>query len=168
MLISIRFVAAGDDFLRSRAAGINNGGIGNPSAGARPPPALHLLSRRHCTAQKLGYTPIAMIDIIKKTLLAGVGAAMITKDKVESALGDFVKQGKVTSAEARAMAEKIAEDGRREFENLSHELSEKFASIVPQTQQRLDALEARVAALERAAAAAASEAADKLEPAPGE
>ena len=93
---------------------------------------------------------------------------MITKDKVESALGDFVKQGKVTSAEARAMAEKIAEDGRREFENLSHELSEKFASIVPQTQQRLDALEARVAALERAAAAAASEAADKLEPAPGE
>jgi polyhydroxyalkanoate synthesis regulator phasin len=168
MLISIRFVAAGDDFLRSRAAGINNGGIGNPSAGARPPPALHLLSRRHCTAQKLGYTPIAMIDIIKKTLLAGVGAAVITKDKVESALGDFVKQGKVTSAEARAMAEKIAEDGRREFENLSHELSEKFASIVPQTQQRLDALEARVAALERAAAAAASEAADKLEPAPGE
>ncbi len=168
MLISIRFVAAGDDFLRSRADGINNGGIGNPSAGARPPPALHLLSRRHCTAQKLGYTPIAMIDIIKKTLLAGVGAAVITKDKVESALGDFVKQGKVTSAEARAMAEKIAEDGRREFENLSHELSEKFASIVPQTQQRLDALEARVAALERAAAAAASEAADKLEPAPGE
>ena len=168
MLISIRFVAAGDDFLRSRADGINNGGIGNPSAGARPPPAIHLLSRRHCTAQKLGYTPIAMIDIIKKTLLAGVGAAVITKDKVESALGDFVKQGKVTSAEARAMAEKIAEDGRREFENLSHELSEKFASIVPQTQQRLDALEARVAALERAAAAAASEAADKLEPAPGE
>ena len=168
MLISIRFVAAGDDFLRSRADGINNGGIGNPSAGARPPPAIHLLSRRHCTAQKLGYTPIAMIDIIKKTLLAGIGAAVITKDKVESALGDFVKQGKVTSAEARAMAEKIAEDGRREFENLSHELSEKFASIVPQTQQRLDALEARVAALERAAAAAASEAADKLEPAPGE
>ena len=54
MLISIRFVAAGDDFLRSRADGINNGGIGNPSAGARPPPAIHLLSRRHCTAQKLG------------------------------------------------------------------------------------------------------------------
>lgn len=111
-----------------------------------------------------------MIDVIKKTLLAGVGAAVITKDKVEAALGDFVKQGKVTSAEARVMAEKIAEDGRREFENLSHELSEKlrdkFAGIDSEAKQRLNALEARVAALERAAATAASEAADKVEPVP--
>jgi polyhydroxyalkanoate synthesis regulator phasin len=109
-----------------------------------------------------------MIDIIKKTLLAGVGAAVITKDKVEAALDDFVKQGKVSSAEARAMAEKIAEDGRREFESLSQKLSEKlhdqFAGIDHQAKQRLDALEARVATLERAAAAAASEAADKIEP----
>jgi polyhydroxyalkanoate synthesis regulator phasin len=111
-----------------------------------------------------------MIDIIKKTLLAGVGAAVITKDKVESALGDFVKQGKVTSAEARVMAEKIAEDGRRELEKLSQELSDKlrdkFAGIDHQAKQRLDALEARVAALELAASAAASEAADKVEPVP--
>lgn len=109
-----------------------------------------------------------MIDIIKKTLLAGVGAAVITKEKVESALSEFVKQGKVSSAEARAMAEKIAADGRREFEALSQELSEKIRDRVTGTdhkaQDRLDALEARVAALERAAAAAATEAADKIEP----
>jgi polyhydroxyalkanoate synthesis regulator phasin len=113
-----------------------------------------------------------MIDVIKKTLLAGVGAAVITKDKIESALGDFVRQGKVSSAEARAMAEKIAEDGRREFETLSHELGEKlrdsFAGIDHRAQQRLDALEARVAALERAAAAAPGAAADKIEPAAGD
>jgi polyhydroxyalkanoate synthesis regulator phasin len=113
-----------------------------------------------------------MIDIIKKTLLAGVGAAVTTKDKVEAALGDLVKQGKVSSAEARAMAEKIAEDGKREFEVLSQELSEKLrdklAGIDPQAKQRLDALEARVAALEQAAAAAASQAADKIEPTPAD
>lgn len=111
-----------------------------------------------------------MIDTIKKTLLAGVGAAVITKDKVEAALGDFVKQGKVSTAEARAMAEKIADDGRREFESVSHDLAAKlrdtFAGIDQRAQQRLDALEARVAALERAAASAASEADDKLEPPP--
>ncbi len=99
-----------------------------------------------------------MIDAIKKTLLAGVGAAVITKEKVESALGDFVQQGKVTAAEARVMADKIAEDGKREFETLSHELNEKFrerfASDAAQTKARLDALEARLAALERAAAPA--------------
>jgi polyhydroxyalkanoate synthesis regulator phasin len=96
-----------------------------------------------------------MIDTIKKTLLAGVGAAVITKDKVESALGEFVQQGKVSSAEARQMAEEIAEQGRKEFETLSHELNEKlrekFSSSDRRTQERIDALEARVAALERGA-----------------
>lgn len=96
-----------------------------------------------------------MIDSIKKTLLAGVGAAVITKDKVEAALGEFVRQGKVTSAEARHMAEQITEQGRREFETLSHELNEKlrekFSGGERRTQERIDALEARVAALERGA-----------------
>lgn len=93
-----------------------------------------------------------MMDIIKKTLLAGVGAAVITKEKAESALGEFVQQGKVSATEARQMAEKIAEQGRREFENMSQELNdklrEKFAGVDQQTQERIAALEARVAALE--------------------
>ena len=98
-----------------------------------------------------------MIETIKKTLLAGVGAAVITREKVESALSEFVQQGKVSSAEARRMAEQIAAQGRQEFETLSHELNErlreKFAGSERQTKARLDALEARVAALERLAPA---------------
>src|SRR5476651_684163 len=93
-----------------------------------------------------------MIDTIKKTLLAGVGAAVITKDRAEAALADFVKQGKVTSAEARAMAEKIAADGKKEFEMLSDELGGKIKEVVAgfshTTHERLNALEARVKALE--------------------
>ena len=100
-----------------------------------------------------------MIDTIKKTLLAGVGAAVITKDKVEAALGDYVKQGKVSAAEARQMAEKIAEQGRQEFDALSHDLNEKLrdkiAGFDRKTQDRIAALEARVAALEAAAVAKA-------------
>jgi polyhydroxyalkanoate synthesis regulator phasin len=97
---------------------------------------------------------IAMIDVIKKTLLAGVGAAVITKEKVESALGEFVQQGKVSSAEARQMAEKIAADGRREFETMSQQLNDvlrdKFTGAERRMQERIVALEARVAALEAA------------------
>ena len=99
-----------------------------------------------------------MIDIIKKTLLAGVGAAIVTKEKVEAALDEFVKQGKVSSAEARAMADKIAADGRREFETLSGELNDKLRDFLSRRdhtiQDRLAALETRVAALEHSAAAA--------------
>lgn len=100
-----------------------------------------------------------MMDVIKKTLLAGVGAAVITKEKVESALGEFVAQGKVSSAEARQMADKIAEQGRREFETMSHELNEKLRDLMgadrKRTQERIEALEARVAALELAGSGAA-------------
>ncbi len=96
-----------------------------------------------------------MIDAIKKTLLAGVGAAVITKEKVEAALDDFVKQGKVSSTEARAMADKIAAVGRREFESLSRELNDRFREAFAGTekryQDRLTALEERVAALEEKA-----------------
>lgn len=93
-----------------------------------------------------------MIDVIKKTLLAGVGAAVITKEKVEGALGDFVKQGKVTADEARAMAQKIADQGKKEFEDASENLGSKIKELLrrtdEQTQARLAALEARVTDLE--------------------
>ena len=96
---------------------------------------------------------VAMMDVIKKTLLAGVGAAVITKEKVEAALDEFVKQGKVSSTEARAMADKIASEGRREFETLSKQLNDLFregmAREDKKAQDRLTALEARVAALEQ-------------------
>lgn len=96
-----------------------------------------------------------MIDLIKKTLLAGVGAAVITKDRVEAALGEFVDQGKVSAREAREMADKISEQGRREFESISHELSDKvrdrFTSADRKTNNRIDALEARIAVLEQRA-----------------
>lgn len=96
-----------------------------------------------------------MINTIKKTVLAGVGAAVLSKEKVEAALGDFVQQGKVSSTEARQMAEKIAEQGRAEFETLRQEWDARFREIFSgvdrRAQERIDALEARIATLERAA-----------------
>ncbi len=93
-----------------------------------------------------------MIDVIKKTLLAGVGAAVITKEKAEDALDDFVRQGKLTSSDARIMAEKIADQGRREFDELTQTLGAKLKSILDRneadTAARLAALENRVLVLE--------------------
>jgi len=102
------------------------------------------------------YVLITMIDTIKKTLLAGLGAAVVTKEKVEASLAELVKQGKVSTDEAREMADKIVAQGRKEYETLSHDLDqairERFAGIDRRAQERIDALEARVAALEQAAA----------------
>jgi len=93
-----------------------------------------------------------MIDLIKKSLLAGVGAAVITKEKVEQAFDDFVREGKVSAADARIMAEKIAEQGRREFDEVSAKLGSKLRDVVAaaegSTQERIAALEERVRVLE--------------------
>lgn len=98
-----------------------------------------------------------MIDLIKKTLLAGVGATIITKEKVETALQDYIRQGKVSANDARIMAEKIAEQGRKEFENMSGELAAKFQELAEKAdlshKGRIDALEARIKKLEKAMAA---------------
>lgn len=102
------------------------------------------------------YIPGTMIDTLKKTLLAGVGAAVITKDKVEAALEDFVAKGKVSAADARKMAEKIAREGREEFDQVSDQLGTKIKDVLARmdskTQERLAALEARVEVLEKKAA----------------
>jgi polyhydroxyalkanoate synthesis regulator phasin len=100
-----------------------------------------------------------MIDTIKKTILAGVGAAVVTKDKVQAGLEDFVRQGKVSAADARAMAEKIAKESRREFEDASEKLGDKVRDLLAFSDSkllsRIAALEARVEALESKPAKAA-------------
>jgi polyhydroxyalkanoate synthesis regulator phasin len=87
-----------------------------------------------------------MIDLIKKTLLAGVGAAVVTKEKVEETLNDYVRQGKVKADDARIIADKIAEQGRKEFEDVSRTLAAKLADVVSKGGENSDA---RVAALEQ-------------------
>jgi len=93
-----------------------------------------------------------MIDLIKKSLLAGAGAAAVTKEKVEQALDEFVRQGKVTAADAKVMADKIADQGRREFDEVCATVSAKVREFTARddekTQARLAALEQRVRALE--------------------
>jgi len=93
-----------------------------------------------------------MIDTFKKTLLAGLGAAVITKEKVQGSLEDYVKRGRLSAAEAREMAEKVAEEGRREFDKASAALGGKardlLASLDSKCIERIENLEARVSALE--------------------
>jgi polyhydroxyalkanoate synthesis regulator phasin len=93
-----------------------------------------------------------MIDTIKKTILAGVGAAVVTKDKIQAGLDDFVRQGKITAEDARTMAERIAKDGRREFEDASAKIGDRVRELLAHADgkylTRIEALEARVDALE--------------------
>jgi polyhydroxyalkanoate synthesis regulator phasin len=99
-----------------------------------------------------------MIEAIKKTLLAGLGAAVITKEKAEAALNDLVKQGKISTADARIMAEKIAEQGRREFDEMSNKMNDRIREMLHSTDRkyeaRINGLEDRIRQLEERLASA--------------
>ena len=58
-----------------------------------------------------------MFDLIKKTFLAGVGATVVTKERVESSLKDLVERGKLSAEDANKVATQIVDDGKREFED---------------------------------------------------
>ena len=60
-----------------------------------------------------------MIDLIKKTLLTGVGLAVMTKDKVEELGRDLVSQAKLSESEGREFVDSLmnqAESARSEFD----------------------------------------------------
>lgn len=96
-----------------------------------------------------------MIDLIKKGMLAAVGAAVVTKEQAQGLLNEFVEKGKITAGEAQEMATKIADSGKAEFEKAKKELSGRLDELlqggVVATRAEIEALEKRVAALEKAA-----------------
>ncbi|MEA3469287.1 MAG: hypothetical protein U9R57_13830 [Thermodesulfobacteriota bacterium] len=60
-----------------------------------------------------------MIDLVKKALLTGVGAAALTKEKIEELAKDFVEKGKMTEQEGRAFVDDLvtrSEDSRVAFQ----------------------------------------------------
>ena len=99
-----------------------------------------------------------MIDLIKKTVLAGIGATVVTKEKIEAALQDLVKQGKVSTDEAKVLASKLADEGRKEWESTSKDLGERIRELlakadfankaeVAQLERRVQLLEEKVEAM---------------------
>lgn len=101
-----------------------------------------------------------MIDALKRTLYAGLGATVVTTEKIESALQELVEKGKLSADEARETAKKISEDSKKEFEEAQSSLKSLFDELLEKSPvawkkdlesmgKRLDALEKQVADLEK-------------------
>ena len=93
-----------------------------------------------------------MIEVVKKTLFAGLGAAVITKDSVDSALREWIEKGKISPEEARGFSDKLVAAGHNRWEGtrdaLSLRVEELMAAANFATRARIEALETRVALLE--------------------
>ena len=93
-----------------------------------------------------------MIDLVKKTMLAGVGMTVVTKDKVLESLGDLVEKGKLTKDEAAEVSERIVQEGSDQTEKVKTEAGKLFTEMLQRanlvTKDQYDALAARVTELE--------------------
>lgn len=93
-----------------------------------------------------------MIEAIKKTILAGVGAAAITTERAEKALNEFVDKGKISAGEAKDAAKRLADDGKKEFEEASKGLESTIDGVLSKLgkghSDRIEQLETKVADLE--------------------
>ncbi len=93
-----------------------------------------------------------MIELVKKSMLAGVGLAVVTKDKVLESLDELVEKGRLTREEASEMSDKIVAEGKAETEKAKVEASKLFNDMLHRanvvTKDQYDALAARVTELE--------------------
>ena len=72
-----------------------------------------------------------MFDLIKKTLLTGVGLAVMTKDKVEELGKEFASQAKLSEHEGKEFVDhllKQSETARKEFESRINSAVQKAIS----------------------------------------
>ena len=106
-----------------------------------------------------------MIDAIRKTFLAGLGATVASAETIEKTLNELVEKGRITAEEARSVAQRIIDEGRKEFDdsrrtvNLTFEDMLRRANVARESQvakleERVNLLESRILAMQGTAGAA--------------
>jgi len=100
-----------------------------------------------------------MLELLKTAMLAGLGAAVLTREKVQKLTSEMVEQGRMSAAEAERLAEEILEESKRQAKTVSQWIDEAVnqavagldlvkSSRVAELEAKIATLEARVAALE--------------------
>lgn len=65
-----------------------------------------------------------MLELLKKGFFASIGAAVLTKEKIEEATRRLVEEGKLSSEESEKLAEDLVRAGEQQWE----EINEKTTS----------------------------------------
>ncbi|MFO7904219.1 MAG: phasin family protein [Planctomycetota bacterium] len=102
-----------------------------------------------------------MIELIRTTVLAGLGAGVITKEKAEEITNRLVEQGKLTADEGRQLVSDLLKSGGRQWEDVQTGLRDAVRKSLnaanlardqdlKEVAQRLERIEQRMAMLEDA------------------
>ena len=94
-----------------------------------------------------------MLDAIKKGLLAGVGLAAMTKDKIEELVKEIIERGEMSEREGKELIDKLlekSEQARKELEKKVEDMVHKALEKVHlATKKDVAGLEERIKDLEQ-------------------
>ena len=92
-----------------------------------------------------------MIELVKKTLLTGVGVAALTKEKIEEVARDFVEKGKMTEQEGRDLVNDLVSRSDESRLELQKQIGEKVEMVLEKMdlakKSEVDALKLEIAEL---------------------
>lgn len=87
-----------------------------------------------------------MFDLIKKTMLTGVGLAAMTRDKVEELAKELKKRGALSEKEGKELVDELVE----KFQQARKDLETKVEDIVHKILEKIDvATKKDIAGLEK-------------------
>lgn len=99
-----------------------------------------------------GITGQAIRDLIERTFLAGMGAAALTKDRVQELVEDLVRRGQLSSDEGRDVMDRLVarsrEEARTVIQRADSSLQGAYRDLGISTKRELEDLDFRIRQLE--------------------
>ncbi len=94
-----------------------------------------------------------MLELIRKSFLAGLGVVVLTKEKVQEFTRMLVEEGKLSTDEADKLADELIKSGQRQWDEINtktQELVKKGMEAVDVVRRKeFEELKARVESLEQ-------------------
>jgi polyhydroxyalkanoate synthesis regulator phasin len=94
-----------------------------------------------------------MIELIKKTLLTGVGVAALSKEKVEELAKDIVEKGKMTEQEGQKLVDQLLISSEEARQDLQKQIEAKVQAVLEKMniakKSELDALSLEIEELRK-------------------
>lgn len=96
---------------------------------------------------------MSVVDVLKKSLYFGVGAAAFSAEKLKQFADEMVARGEMSSDEAKKFVDDMSSKAEEEKKTAQDWISERVSNLLHQAgaaeSARVDALERRVADLEK-------------------
>lgn len=100
-----------------------------------------------------------MLEDIKKGLMTGIGAVLLTKEKIEESVEKLVKESKIKEEDARKLIDELAGSGQKQATKMEKDMGDVFKRALSgmnvarkdelaDLRRQIEALEARLSLLE--------------------